>query len=49
MERHEAAVSKRLANTLGDARLSGGGSDRVPDEYRRVIAKYYESVAKAKQ
>ncbi|HXG53784.1 MAG TPA: hypothetical protein VNJ03_00250, partial [Vicinamibacterales bacterium] len=49
MAAHDAAVSRRLALTLGDARLSGGGSDRVPEDYRRFIAKYYESIAKAKK
>ncbi|MEO6212331.1 MAG: hypothetical protein ABIP65_01770, partial [Vicinamibacterales bacterium] len=49
LEQHDAAVSKRLASTLGDARLSAGGSERVPEEYRRFIAKYYESLAKAKK
>jgi hypothetical protein len=49
MEQHDAAVSKRLAGTLGDARLNTGGSERVPDDYRRFIAKYYESLAKVKK
>ena len=49
MEQHDAAVSRRLAGTLGDARLSAGGSERVPDDYRLFIAKYYESLAKVKK
>jgi hypothetical protein len=28
--------------------LSAGGSDRVPDEYRQLIARYYESLARKK-
>jgi hypothetical protein len=49
LEQHDAAVSKRLAGALGDARLNAGGSERVPEDYRRFIAKYYESLAKVKK
>ncbi|MEO5897382.1 MAG: DUF4175 family protein [Vicinamibacterales bacterium] len=49
LEQHDAAVSKRLASPRGDARLSAGGSERVPEDYRRFIAKYYESLAKVKK
>jgi hypothetical protein len=45
LEEHDAAVSKRLAKTLGEDRLNGGGSDRVPEQYRRLVARYYESLA----
>ena len=34
MEEHEAAVSRRLAKVLGADRLSAGGSQRVPEQYR---------------
>ncbi|CAN5755978.1 hypothetical protein BH18ACI5_BH18ACI5_20490 [soil metagenome] len=49
LEQHDAAVAKRLTSTLGDARLSAGGSERVPEDYRRFIARYYESLAKVKK
>jgi len=49
IEDHEAAVSRRLAKALADDRLAAGGSDRVPEQYRRLVAKYYESLAKAKK
>ena len=49
IERYEAAVSQRLAGTLGDARFSAGGSERVPDDYRLVISKDSESLAKVKK
>jgi hypothetical protein len=49
LEQHEAAVSRRLAAKLDEARLSAGGSDRVPEEYRPYIAKYYESLARVKR
>jgi hypothetical protein len=49
MERYEAAVSDRLARTLAEDRLSAGGTDRVPERYRRQVAKYYESLAKVKK
>ena len=49
MEQHDASVSRRLAGKIAEARLSAGGSDRVPEEYRQFIAKYYESLAKVKK
>jgi hypothetical protein len=48
LERYEASVSDRLARTRRDDRFSTGGSDRVPDAYRELIAKYFESLAKKK-
>lgn len=49
LEQHEAAVSRRLAAKIAEAKLSAGGSDRVPEAYRPYIAKYYESLAKVKK
>ncbi|MDQ3486219.1 MAG: hypothetical protein M3468_00630 [Acidobacteriota bacterium] len=49
LEEHEMAVSRRLAKALGDERLSAGGSQRVPEQYRHLVAKYYESLAKARK
>ena len=49
LEEHEAAVSRRLAKVLGEDRLSAGGSQRVPEQYRHLVARYYESLAKAKR
>jgi hypothetical protein len=49
LERYEAAASDRLAKKLGEDRLNGGGSDRVPEAYRRLIARYYESLARVKR
>jgi hypothetical protein len=48
LERTEAAASARIAKQAQD-RLSAGGSDRVPDAYRKLIAKYYESLARPKK
>jgi hypothetical protein len=45
LERTEAAVSARLAKQNGQDRLNAGGSDRAPDAYRRLISRYYESLA----
>jgi hypothetical protein len=47
--RQEAAASDRLARTLSEERLSAGGSDRVPDAYQRLIARYYESLARSRR
>nr|MBA3641392.1 hypothetical protein [Acidobacteriota bacterium] len=49
LEEHEIAVSRRLAKALGEERLSAGGSQRVPEQYRHLVAKYYESLAKARK
>jgi len=48
LERYEASVVARAARKSLQDRLSAGGSDRVPDAYRRLIARYYESLAKKK-
>lgn len=48
LEKYEAAVSNRLSRSRTDDRFSAGGSDRVPEAYRRLIARYFESVAKKK-
>jgi hypothetical protein len=46
LERYEAAASDRLKKTDdGAARLSAGASDRVPDKYRDLVAKYFQSLA----
>lgn len=49
LEKYDAAVSARLARRLAEDRLSLGGSERVPDSYERLIARYYESLAKVKK
>lgn len=49
LEQYEAAVSDRLARKQAQDRLSAGGSQRVPDGYRRQVARYYESLAKVKK
>jgi hypothetical protein len=49
LERHDAAVSQRIAKKLAEDRLSAGGSDRVPDDYARLIARYYELLARTKK
>lgn len=46
LERYEASVVARAARQSLRERLSGGGSDRVPDAYRDLIARYYESLAR---
>jgi hypothetical protein len=48
LEKYEASVSDRLSRKRPDDRFSAGGSDRVPDAYRQLIAKYFESLAKKK-
>jgi hypothetical protein len=40
-------IAKAARKGLQD-RLSAGGSDRVPEDYRQLIARYYESLARKK-
>jgi hypothetical protein len=49
LERTEAAASARRASQAAQDRLSGGGSDRVPEAYRKLIARYFESLARPKK
>ena len=49
LEQHDADVSRRLAQVIGEDRLNGGGSERIPEQYRRLVAKYYESLARVKK
>jgi hypothetical protein len=49
LERYESFVSRRLAKKLAEDRLSAGGSERGPDAYNRLIARYYESLARTKK
>jgi hypothetical protein len=48
LDRYEASVIARAAREGVQDRLSAGGSDRVPDDYRQLIARYYESLARKK-
>jgi hypothetical protein len=48
LDRYEASVIARAAQKSLQDRLNAGGSDRVPDDYRRLIARYYESLARKK-
>ena len=48
LEKYEASVSDRLSRARSEQRFSAGGSDRVPDAYGQLIAKYFESLAKKK-
>jgi hypothetical protein len=48
LDRYEASIISRAARKGLEDRLSAGGSDRAPDDYRRLIARYYESLAKKK-
>jgi len=48
LERYEASIVARATRKSLQDRLSGGGSDHVPDAYRELIARYYESLARKK-
>ena len=49
LERYEAGVSARLAKKAADDRLTGGGSERVPDAYRPLVSKYFELLARGRK
>jgi hypothetical protein len=48
LEKYEASASDRLTRARPEQRFSAGGSDRVPDAYGQLIAKYFESLARKK-
>jgi hypothetical protein len=45
LERAEASVANRLSAALAKDRLRAGGSERIPDAYRKRVSKYFESIA----
>ena len=49
LERAESSAASRLSAALARDRLRAGGSDRVPDAYRRQVSRYFESIAVKKQ
>jgi len=49
LEQYEAAISERLARKEARERLSGGGSERIPEAYRPMVSRYFEAIAKAKK
>ncbi len=48
LDRYEASIIARAARKSLQDRLSAGASDRAPDDYRTLIARYYEALAKKK-
>jgi hypothetical protein len=49
LERAESSAASRLSAALARDRLRAGGSERVPDAYRRQVSRYFESIAVKKQ
>ena len=49
LDQYEARVSAKTDSKRAADRLSGGGSERVPEGYRDAIARYFESIAAAKR
>jgi hypothetical protein len=45
LDRAESAAAARLSAALARDRLRAGGSERVPDAYRRQVSRYFESIA----
>ena len=48
LDRYDQAIVSRAAARAIDDRLNAGGSDKVPEAYRALIARYYESLARKK-
>ena len=45
LERAESSAASKLSAALARDRLRAGGSERVPDAYRRQVSRYFESIA----
>jgi hypothetical protein len=48
LDRYDASVIARAARKSLQDRLNAGPSDRAPDDYRLLIARYYEALARKK-
>ncbi len=48
LERYEGAIVARPRRKQPGGSPERGGSERVPDAYRKLIARYYESLARKK-
>jgi hypothetical protein len=46
LEQVQVLLAQKLAEKQNRERLNAGANDRVPDEYRKLVDKYYESLAK---
>jgi hypothetical protein len=45
IEKLQASLSTKLSEQQTRDRVNAGADDRVPEEYRALIAKYYQSLA----
>jgi hypothetical protein len=45
LERREVDLSQRLAAKATQDRLNAGADQRMPEEYRKLVAKYYQALA----
>jgi hypothetical protein len=48
LERYESSLSAQLLERETKDRLNAGGDESMPDEYREMVAEYYQSLAKKK-
>ena len=49
LERAESSAAARLRDQQSKDRLSAGGSQAVPEQYRRLVDKYYEALASKRE
>jgi hypothetical protein len=47
LEQREAAIAEKLAGKRRQDRLAAGAADGVPESYRALVAKYFESLARS--
>jgi hypothetical protein len=47
LERREAAIAEKLAGKRRQDRLAAGAADGVPEAYRALVSKYFESLARS--
>jgi hypothetical protein len=49
IEQQEASIAARLKQVQPADRLSAGESQRVPEDYQRLVSRYFEALAKARK
>jgi hypothetical protein len=49
LEQQEGKLAEKLAGRRSQDRLAAGAADGVPEQYRALVAKYFESLARTKK
>jgi hypothetical protein len=48
LEQLQVSLAQQLAEKENRERLNAGGDNRVPEEYRELVDRYYQSLARRK-